>query len=365
MNSITKNQTFGSRIHPAKFLFAIFLSIGLVTLGAFSSGMADILPQLINFARMFIILFLPIALLWIAFPVKYMFRMLAVPFSQSPKDSRLAPLAVHFYRSWTSCILASGFIATIVGLMKVMTVLDQPEQIGPGIAVAFLGTIIALFFVLAITFPFTKVCESIRFNYSENPSQELVEITESVGKFGFFRTVFGVLLAFFVFTGFMFAIGAGDLLGQLFNLGSIFMISAGLVAGAWMTSGKDVPSFFKLIRLKKFEKRETFAALRKIEAMQIGAVCAALFGTVVGLMKVMTVLDQPEMIGPGIAVAFIVSFMGVFSFAVCSSLGAYYRMQIGEDDKQENALIAFIYGAKMSLLFALFVVLFSLKKDIC
>lgn len=50
-------------------------------------------------------------------------------------------VAVKFWEDFGAIAPTIGILGAVIGLMKVMTVLDQPEKIGPGIAVAFIATI--------------------------------------------------------------------------------------------------------------------------------------------------------------------------------------------------------------------------------
>jgi chemotaxis protein MotA len=48
---------------------------------------------------------------------------------------------VKFWEDFGAISPTIGILGAVIGLMKVMTVLDQPEKIGPGIAVAFVATL--------------------------------------------------------------------------------------------------------------------------------------------------------------------------------------------------------------------------------
>ena len=52
-----------------------------------------------------------------------------------------AEVGVKFWEDFGAIAPTIGILGAVIGLMKVMTVLDQPEKIGPGIAVAFIATI--------------------------------------------------------------------------------------------------------------------------------------------------------------------------------------------------------------------------------
>lgn len=48
---------------------------------------------------------------------------------------------VKFWEDFGAISPTIGILGAVIGLMKVMTVLDQPEKIGPGISVAFVATL--------------------------------------------------------------------------------------------------------------------------------------------------------------------------------------------------------------------------------
>jgi len=52
-----------------------------------------------------------------------------------------AEVFVKFWEDFGAISPTIGILGAVIGLMKVMTVLDQPEKIGPGIAVAFVATL--------------------------------------------------------------------------------------------------------------------------------------------------------------------------------------------------------------------------------
>ncbi|MBC7660760.1 MAG: MotA/TolQ/ExbB proton channel family protein [Chitinophagaceae bacterium] len=51
-----------------------------------------------------------------------------------------AEVAVHFWEDIGALAPSIGILGAVIGLMKVMVSLDQPEKIGPGIMVAFVAT---------------------------------------------------------------------------------------------------------------------------------------------------------------------------------------------------------------------------------
>lgn len=52
-----------------------------------------------------------------------------------------AEVAVKFWEDFGAISPTIGILGAVIGLMKVMTILDQPDKIGAGIAVAFVATL--------------------------------------------------------------------------------------------------------------------------------------------------------------------------------------------------------------------------------
>src|SRR5690606_26189929 len=63
---------------------------------------------------------------------------------------------VKFWEDFGAIAPTIGILGAVIGLMKVMTVLDQPEKIGPGIAVAFIATIYGVGFANIFGIPIGK-----------------------------------------------------------------------------------------------------------------------------------------------------------------------------------------------------------------
>jgi chemotaxis protein MotA len=67
-----------------------------------------------------------------------------------------AEVAVKFWEDFGAISPTIGILGAVIGLMKVMTVLDQPEKIGPGIAVAFVATLYGVGFANILGIPMGK-----------------------------------------------------------------------------------------------------------------------------------------------------------------------------------------------------------------
>ena len=60
---------------------------------------------------------------------------------------------MKFWESWGALAPTVGVLGAVLGLMHVMSVLDQPALIGPGIAVAFVATVYGVGFANIICLP--------------------------------------------------------------------------------------------------------------------------------------------------------------------------------------------------------------------
>jgi len=60
---------------------------------------------------------------------------------------------VKFWESWGALSPTIGVLGAVLGLMHVMSVLDQPALIGPGIAVAFVATIYGVGYANIVALP--------------------------------------------------------------------------------------------------------------------------------------------------------------------------------------------------------------------
>jgi chemotaxis protein MotA len=60
---------------------------------------------------------------------------------------------MKFWESWGALAPTVGVLGAVLGLMHVMSVLDQPELIGPGIAVAFVATVYGVGFANIVCLP--------------------------------------------------------------------------------------------------------------------------------------------------------------------------------------------------------------------
>jgi len=61
---------------------------------------------------------------------------------------------IHFFKTFQSYLILSALFSFIMGIILILANLDDPEKIGPGIAVALLTIFYSLVLMLLITTPF-------------------------------------------------------------------------------------------------------------------------------------------------------------------------------------------------------------------
>lgn len=60
---------------------------------------------------------------------------------------------MKFWETWGALAPTVGVLGTVLGLMHVMSVLDEPSKIGPGIAVAFVATVYGVGYANVVCLP--------------------------------------------------------------------------------------------------------------------------------------------------------------------------------------------------------------------
>lgn len=73
-------------------------------------------------------------------------------------------------------------------------------------------------------------------------------------------------------------------------------------------------------------------------------------GAVLGLMHVMNVLDQPKLIGPGIAVAFVATVYGVgYANVVCLPMSFKLKRHIEHDQLLKSMILEGVVGIQSGI----------------
>jgi chemotaxis protein MotA len=93
------------------------------------------------------------------------------------------------------------------------------------------------------------------------------------------------------------------------------------------------------------EEEDQKAGMKFWETWGALAPTVGVLGAVLGLMHVMSVLDQPSLIGPGIAVAFVATVYGVgFANVVCLPMSFKLKRHIEHDQLLKNMVLEGVVG---------------------
>lgn len=135
-------------------LFRMMLGVGsaacLILLGAVMEGVH--LSSLVAPTCLMIVLGGAIGFWFVGYEAEDIWSATRCIWSE-PHEIAALERAQRVYHSLGQYLVITGIIATILGLMHVMMMLDQPEKIGPGIAVAFTGALYGFGFQLFIASP--------------------------------------------------------------------------------------------------------------------------------------------------------------------------------------------------------------------
>ncbi|MCB9857621.1 MAG: MotA/TolQ/ExbB proton channel family protein [Phycisphaerales bacterium] len=138
---------FGRHANPAAVVASVVALIGLAV-WAVVYGLDGDIDALIDWKGAIVVVATPILILtgifgWAA-PIDAFFYVVG-----KREDSAAARDAAQFFQLWAAFALASGFVATVGGLIVMLKYMDDPSKIGPGMAVALLsqlyGVCIAVF----------------------------------------------------------------------------------------------------------------------------------------------------------------------------------------------------------------------------
>lgn len=145
---------FGRRANPAAILASIVAFVGLAV-WAIVDGLDGDIGAFVDWKGAVIVTAGPLLILmgifgWAA-PIDAIYYVVG-----KREDSTAARDAAQFFQLWAAFALASGFVATVAGLVFMLANLNDPSKIGPGIAVALLsqlyGVCIAVFCVACSVF---------------------------------------------------------------------------------------------------------------------------------------------------------------------------------------------------------------------
>ncbi|MCG8406828.1 MAG: MotA/TolQ/ExbB proton channel family protein [Phycisphaerales bacterium] len=143
------NSTTGSiPIHRNRNMISILVGvIGFFMLWGFAlagSSQGGSATAFLNAPSVAVVVGIPLAILTAIFggagvidAFCYLFR--------KPQSSRTAADAVTFFQLWAAFALACGFLASLVGLISMLSSIDDPSLIGPHMAFALLSQLYGVF----------------------------------------------------------------------------------------------------------------------------------------------------------------------------------------------------------------------------
>lgn len=116
-------------------IIAVFLLIGVAVL---SSSTRDAVANCCSVPALLWVFFVPPSILIGVYGASGFCDAISYAVRR-PTPGKSADDAMTFFRLWACFALASGFMATIVGLVSMLSALEDPMQLGPGMAVALLS----------------------------------------------------------------------------------------------------------------------------------------------------------------------------------------------------------------------------------
>ena len=221
--------------------------------------------------------------------------------SKGPLDPEKAGAAKRVFQRLSNLAIGAGFIGALIGLVQMLSNLEDPTAIGPAMAVALLTQFYGLLLAEFVFAPAASECEHRAFPASEVTS-------------GLQGLSLGKLLGFALFmSALFFGILMGTNLGTFFNLPSILIVLGLIVGGLFSShSAADIrqglSAYFGPEQLAESEARKGHILFSRLSELAIGA---GLVGLLVGLVQMLQKMDDPSMIGPAMAVALLTLFYGV------------------------------------------------------
>lgn len=132
----------GTPIHRCRSIVAVLFGLVgffvLVGLMLYLSATDHMLSLFVNVPALIWMVVAPVTLLLPIFGWAGLIDAISYV-AREPSPSRNADDAVTVFRLWAAFSLASGFIATMVGLVVMLGAIEDPATLGPGMAVALLS----------------------------------------------------------------------------------------------------------------------------------------------------------------------------------------------------------------------------------
>ncbi len=283
-------------------------------------------------------------------------------------DKRAAESAVGFWDLFGHAALLSGLMGNSMGLQHVMSVLDQPKKIGPGIAVAFVPILYGLGFKYlvtdAITESLTERANAADLSLDASSSQPPSRLA--------YQLMGGLFLAAFMTCSGL--IRQGGYLTQVLDLAAMLIV--GVAAAAFTGSVYPIfckPNWLKMLGFSAgshITNDEHTQCVKKLNFFGNTVLATGALGACLGLLHVLSILDQPALIGPGIAVALLAPIYAAALKLITLGMGHAHAEAILDRDTRNglrqkmksNLGFWMLLSQILFLLFTLFVVLYALKS---
>lgn len=282
-----------------------------------------------------------------AFPFSTIGQCLGFAFSRNFLKTVSPRTCGEFYHRLGDAWATFGLLYTMMGLVHVMENLDKPESIGPGIAFSFVGAFWGYLFQMLIAVPLGN--RALVWHSFKATKEPIGESASLLGVRLVLATILGTLLLSTVY------VMEGGHLNSLIQDTSALIVGAGALGAALMS----IPLLGRLEGEVSRIRRYAVA----MSAAASGSVMAGLIGCIMGLVIVMENLGNPDMIGPGVAIAFVASIYGCLGFLVFSAVEQAFKGRVLDHYpvKEFDHRPIFLAGSMSLLLFSVFMILYALK----
>ena len=230
-----------------------------------------------------------------------------------PIDEKTKMVATAYFDTMGDSMVGAGIIGSLIGLIHVMNNLDNPDAIGPGIAVAFVGPLYAVLGNVCGTHLASHIVQSRLVAHEDDQTGRQLDLTachEGLAA-GWSRASFGAIFALGSIIGGMLL--EGGHLSSILQVTSFIIVLGGTAIAFWggtkrVGVAKAILSFGKN---PAGDPIEMALIQERLLTMRTGTLLSGGVGGILGLIHVMNNLDNPDAIGPGIAVASVAILYGV------------------------------------------------------
>jgi len=254
--------------------------------------------------------------------------------------------------------LNTGVLGLIVGLVTMMSALDDPKRIGPAMAVALLSSLYAVLLAEGVLGPLTsRAMGSLDVSLAGAESED---DTPSRGGAGL---VFGVLGLGAIAFG-MVSLAHPSV---FFNAPSALLVLGGTVL--FTLSFHSVGAVWGAIVAAggrgRIDADTGRNALAVFGSARIIAIAMGLIGSVIGMVSMLAKLDDPTTIGPALSVALLAALygLGLGELLITPQISRMRRRTSSETSAPPAAgsNTSVVFALMLGLLLVFFVMMFSLK----